>query len=366
MTIEEMARNPSPWLAGRSELADSVVSSRVRLARNIEGLPFAHRATSEQLSEALSLAREAIEKSNTLRTGTFMLMSDLDDLDRQFLVERHLISHEHAEKSPTRAIAIGENEMVSVMVNEEDHLRLQSVQPGFQVMEAWRLVDRLDNEIDANLKYAFSYEWGYLSACPTNTGTGLRASMLVHLPGLILTKQIEKVIHSITQMGLAVRGFFGEGSEVVGNLFQISNRTALGTSEIDIVQSLEKVVRQVLEYETRARDILLRNARFEIEDKVWRAYGILKYCRKVTWKDVMSYASAARLGSSLGILKDVSVSRLNEMIFMAQPAHLQKRFGKRMEPADRDVVRAEMIRNMLAEDEKRSNKGNAAQTGEAT
>jgi len=366
VTIEQMAKNPSPWLAAEGELAQSVVSSRVRLARNIEGLPYAHRTSEEQLKQSLSLARQAIAGANSLKTGTFMLMSDLDDLDRQFLVERHLISHEHAENSPTRAIAIGENEMISVMINEEDHLRLQSIQSGFQVMEAWRLVDRLDNELDSNLKYAFSYEWGYLSACPTNTGTGLRASMLVHLPGLILTKQIEKVIHSITQMGLAVRGFFGEGSEVVGNLFQISNRTSLGTSEIDIVQSLEKVVRQVLEYEKRAQDILLRNARFEIEDKVWRAYGILKYCRKVTWKDVMSYASAVRLGLCLGILDGVSVPKLNEMIFMTQPAHLQKQFGRKMDPADRDIVRAEMIRRMLAEDGNQANSGNAAQTGEAS
>jgi len=365
VTIEQMAKSPSPWLAAESELSDSVVSSRVRLARNVEGLPYAHRANTQQLEQSLSLAREAIQNANSLKTGSFMLMSELDDLDRQFLVERHLISHEHAENSSTRAIAIGDDEMISVMINEEDHLRLQSIQSGFQVMEAWRLVDRLDDELDASLKYAFSYEWGYLSACPTNTGTGLRASMLVHLPGLILTKQIEKVIHSITQMGLAVRGFFGEGSEVVGNLFQISNRTSLGTSEIDIVQSLEKVVKQVLEYERRARDILLRNARFEIEDKVWRAYGILKYCRKVTWKDVMSYASAVRLGVSLGVIDGLPVAKLNEMIFMTQPAHLQKRYGRKMDPGERDVVRAEMIRKMLTEDGKQAS-GDAAQTGEAS
>jgi protein arginine kinase len=355
--IEEMAKSPSPWLDGRGEYADSVVSSRVRLARNISGVPFAHRAKQEDLECAMSMCREAVAQSNTLKTGTFMLMSDLNELDRQFLVERHLISHEHAEKSSTRALAVGDNEMISIMVNEEDHLRLQCIQPGFQAMEGWRLVDRLDNELDELVDYAFSYEWGYLSACPTNTGTGLRASMLVHLPALFLTRQINKIVHSISQMGLAVRGFYGEGSEVMGNLFQVSNRTSLGTSEIDIIQSLEKVVIQVLEYETRAREILLRDARSQIEDKVWRAYGILRYCRRVTSQDVMSFASAVRLGVCLDMVDSISVIGLNKMIFMSQPAHLQKRFGQRMEASERDVIRADMVRKILAEEEAKTGAG---------
>jgi protein arginine kinase len=357
VTLEEMAKIPSPWLDGRGKHAGSVVSSRVRLARNIGGIPFSHRARPEDLERALEIGRGAVEESGTLRTGTLMLMSDLGDLDRQFLVERHLISQEHAEKARTRAVAIGDDEMLSVMINEEDHLRLQSIQSGFHIIEAWRLVDRLDDEIDSKIEYAFSYEWGYLSACPTNAGTGIRASMLVHLPALVLTGQIEKVLHGITQMGLAVRGFYGEGSDVMGNLFQISNRTALGTSESDIVHSLEKVVRQVLEYEARAREILLRNARSQIEDKVWRAYGILKYCRKVTSKDVMSLTSAVRLGLCLEMVESVSAAGLNTMIFTSQPAHLQKRHGKVMGPAERDVVRADMIRAILAEEEARASAG---------
>jgi protein arginine kinase len=357
VTIEQMAETASPWLDGRERHAESVVSSRVRLARNISGVPFSHRAGPEELERALSLGWKALSESNTLKTATFMLMSELSDLDRQFLVERHLISQEHSEKSPTRAVVVGDREMISVMINEEDHLRLQSIQPGFQVMDAWRLVDGLDGEIDQGLDYAFSYEYGYLSACPTNTGTGLRASMLVHLPALVLTGQIDRIIHSISQMGLAVRGFYGEGSEVMGNLFQISNRTALGTSEIDIIQSLEKVVTQVLDYEARASEILLRDARSQIEDKVWRAYGILKYCRRVTSKDVMSFASAVRLGVCLEMIDSISVAGLNRMIFMSQPAHLQKRSGKEMGPAERDAVRADMIRGILAEEEARAGAG---------
>lgn len=357
MTVEEMAKTPSPWLDGQGRYARSVISSRVRLARNVAGVPFSHRARPEDLERSLSLARETMGQSNTLKTAAFMLMSELSDLDRQFLVERHLISHEHAEDSPTRAIIVGDNEMISIMVNEEDHLRLQSIQSGFQVLEAWRLIDRLDNELDEKIAYAYSYEWGYLSACPTNAGTGLRASVLVHLPALVLTGQIDRIVHSISQMGLAVRGFYGEGSDVMGNLFQISNRTALGTTETDIVQSLEKVVIQVLDYEERAREILLRDARSQIEDKVWRAYGILKYCRRVTSKDVMSFASAVRLGLCLGIVDSMSVAGLNTMTFMSQRAHLQKHLGREMNPAERDTVRADLVRNILAEEEARASAG---------
>jgi protein arginine kinase len=355
--LDEMAGVSSSWLDGRGAHSDSIVSSRVRLARNISGTPFSHRASGEDLTRVLGTSRGAIENSNTLKTGTLVLMSELGDLERQFLVERHLISQEHAKDSAARALVIGENEMVSVMINEEDHLRLQSIQSGFQVMDAWRLVDRLDGEIDERIEYAFSYEWGYLSACPTNTGTGLRASMLAHLPALVLTGQISKVLHGISQMGLAVRGFYGEGSDVMGNLFQISNRTALGTSEIELIESLEKVVRQVLDYESHARHILLRDARSQIEDKVWRAYGILKYGRKVTSHEVMSLTSAVRLGLCLGIVDSISIAGLNTMLFMSQPAHLQKRLGRVMDPAERDVVRADMIRGILDEEEARTSAG---------
>ncbi len=357
MNIADMAMSTSPWLCGEGDYAESVISSRVRLARNLAGFPFAHRAKPEELREALTVSRQALEGANTLKTADFMLMSDLGDLDRQFLVERHLISQEHAEKSAARAVVVGDNEMLSVMINEEDHLRLQSIRSGFQVMEAWRIVNRLDDEIDKQVEYAFSYEWGYLSACPTNTGTGVRASMLVHLPALVHTGQIDKVLHGISQMGLAVRGFYGEGSEVMGNLFQISNRTALGTSEIDIVQSLEKVVKQVLDYEGKAREILLRDARSQIEDKVWRAYGILKYCRKVAHREVMSLTSAVRLGLCLKMVDSISVVGLNSMVFKSQPAHLQKRFGRQMGPSERDVVRADTVRKVLAEEEAKTGTG---------
>jgi protein arginine kinase len=354
VTIEEMAGKVNPWLDARGPHATSVVSSRVRLARNLDGIPFAHMAKPEDLESVMTGIRSALSGARSLEAADFMLMSDLDDLDRQFLVERHLISREHADKSASRAVAVSKDEKISVMINEEDHLRMQSIQSGFQLMEAWKTVDALDSEVDTTLDYAFSFEWGYLTACPTNTGTGLRASVLVHLPALVTTGQKDKVLNGIGQMGLAVRGFYGEGSEVMGNLFQISNRTALGSSEIDIIESLQKVVGQVLGFESRAREILLRDARSRIEDKVWRAYGILKYCRKVKLQEVMSLTSAVRLGLSLGKIDSVSVAGLNRMIFMSQPAHLQKQEGRRMAAEEREISRADMVRGILTEEETRA------------
>jgi protein arginine kinase len=357
MTIKEMAKTVTPWLRGRGNDAESVLSSRVRLARNIHGIPFAHLAETEDLQGALRELSGALEDTASLEGADFILMSGLDDLDREFLVERHLISREHAESSPVRAVIVDKDEAISVMINEEDHLRMQSIQPGFNLMEAWKRVDDLDSQIDTKIDFAFSYEWGYLTACPTNAGTGLRASVLVHLPALVTTDQRVKVLNGISQMGLAVRGFYGEGSEVMGNLFQISNRTALGSSEIDIIQNLQKVVGEVLGFEARAREILLRDARSRIEDKVWRAYGILKYCRKVKLQEVMSLTSAVRLGLSLEMIDSISTAGLNKMIFMSQPAHLQKREGRRMATEEREIARADMVRRILAEEESRAGAG---------
>jgi protein arginine kinase len=357
MTVDEMAKVPSPWLTGQADWCESVISTRVRLARNVAGFSFCHREKSEDLGLARDMMRDAIMATSTLKTGTYMVMSQLDDIDREFLVERHLISQEQAEKSGVRAVVVGDNEMVSVMINEEDHLRLQSIQPGFASTEAWRLIDRLDSELDQSLDFAFSCDWGYLSACPTNTGTGMRASTLVHLPALVLTGQVNRVLHGISQMGLAVRGFYGEGSDVMGNLFQISNRTALGTSELDILQSLDNVVRKVLEMERQGRDVLLRDARSQIEDKIWRAYGLLKYARRVTSQEVMSLSSAVRLGKCMGIVDSVSIGALNRMLFVSQPAHLQKRLGREMNPGERDRERANIVRSILEEEETRASAG---------
>ena len=234
------------------------------------------------------------------------------------------------------------------MVNEEDHVRLQALCSGFQLAEAWAVAEHADEELEAVLEYAFTDELGYLTACPTNVGTGMRASVLIHLPALVLTKQIDKVLKSIMQVGLAVRGLYGEGSEVMGNLFQISNQTTLGHSEKESVESLDRVTRQILDYEERAREVLVRDARVQIEDKVWRAYGHLRYGRSVSSQEVINLCSALRLGVALGFDGLPPLKTINELLVLTQPAHLQRRASRSLDAPERNVLRADLVRAHLA------------------
>lgn len=342
-----MVHKVAGWLNGSGEYADIVVSSRVRLARNIATIPFAQQANEEQLNQVLDQVVSAQRESNCLKTAAFLNAEEISDLDKRFLVERHLISPEFAEKSGTKGIFIGDREILSIMVNEEDHLRLQAIQPGFQPKSAWWIVDRIDDELAKNLEYAFCEQFGYLTACPTNAGTGMRASVLIHLPSLVLTQDIQRALRGITQVGLAVRGFYGEGTEALGNLFQISNQTTLGQSEDDMIGSLERVTRQIIEYEQDARETLIRDAKAQIEDKIWRAYGILKNARILNSHEFMNLSSAVRLGLSMEMINGLDIKSLNELLVATQPSHLQKIAGRRMHPSERDAFRAKLVRNKL-------------------
>jgi len=233
------------------------------------------------------------------------------------------------------------------MINEEDHLRLQAMSSGLQLHEAWTAADQADSELDQSLDFAFSDEIGYLTSCPTNTGTGLRASVLIHLPALVLLQEIQRVLKSIMQVGLNVRGLYGEHSDVMGNLFQISNQTTLGRSENDSIESLERVTRQVIEAEEHARERLLRDARVQIEDKVWRAYGLLRHCRSVASQEVINLCSAVRLGASLGTQGLCPIRVINELLVLTQPAHLQRMHGGELTPGERNVYRAQLVRERL-------------------
>ena len=235
-----------------------------------------------------------------------------------------------------------------MMINEEDHVRLQSMASGFQLAEAWAAADKVDDELADALDFAFSEEIGYLTSCPTNTGTGLRASVLIHLPALVLLQEIHKVLKSVMQVGLNVRGLYGEHSDVMGNLFQVSNQTTLGQSERDSIESLDRVARQVMETETRARERLVRDARVQTEDKVWRAYGLLRYCRAVSAQEVINLCSAVRLGVSLGLPGLCPLRVINELLVLTQPAHLQRYYGGELTPAERNVYRAQLVRERLA------------------
>jgi len=342
----ELVERPSEWLSGEGPHAELVLSTRVRLARNLHSVPFTHRARDEQLQGVLSSVASAAERSGVFHDGLMLRMTDLAPVDRQILVERHLVSHELGDGARPRGLIIAPDERLS-LINEEDHLRLQAMTSGFQLAESWTLADAADDELDQSLDFAFSDEIGFLTSCPTNAGTGLRASVLVHLPALVLLDQIQKVLKSIMQVGLNVRGFWGEHSEVMGNLFQISNQTTLGRSERESIDTLERVTRQILEQEERAREQMMRDARIQVEDKVWRAYGHLRYCRSIHAREVINLCSAVRLGVALGLPGLCPLHIVNELLVLAQPAHLQRKYGGELTPTERNVYRAQLVRERL-------------------
>lgn len=356
-SFAELVDRPSEWLSGDGPNSELVLSTRVRLARNLHSVPFTHRARDEQLQGVLSSVANAADRSSVFHDGLLLRMTDMPSLDRQILVERHLVSHELGDGARPRGLMIAPDQRLSLMINEEDHLRLQAMTSGFQLAEGWTLADAADDELDQSLDFAFSEEIGYLTSCPTNAGTGLRASVLVHLPALVLLDQIQKVLKSIMQVGLNVRGFWGEHSEVMGNLFQISNQTTLGRSERESIDTLDRVTRQILEQEERAREQMMRDARIQVEDKVWRAYGHLRYCRSIHAREVINLCSAVRLGVALGLPGLCPLRTVNELLVMAQPAHLQRKYGGELTPPERNVYRAQLVRERLEAAERETRSG---------
>jgi len=344
------------WIEAEGPHADIVLSTRVRLARNLQGFRFGTRADPADRREVLRMARAAAEGSASLAGGRAYLIPDLPASERQLLLERHLVSRElvsgHGGEPPSdAALLTGVSEPVSVMVNEEDHLRLQTLLGGFRLQDAWREIDRLDDDLGGRLPYAYHNEFGYLTSCPTNVGTGLRASVLMHLPGLVLTQEINKVLQGIGQVGLTFRGLYGEGSEVVGNFFQISNQTTLGKTEEELIDHLQRIVQQVVQYESSARAVLVRDAPTVIEDKVWRAYGLLRHARSTSFEEVMNLLSGVRLGVGLKLIPSVSVHTLNRIMIFAQSAHLDRVAGDALPKGDPDVRRAAYVRGILASEE---------------
>ncbi len=340
------------WLEASGDHADIVLSTRVRLARNLQGHAFGPRARVNDREAVLELFKSSVERAETLASGTLLEMPDVATRTRRILLERRLVTKDllGEEEGPPRgtAVHLSSRDPISVMVNEEDHLRVQSLLSGLRIREAWRLVDRLDEELGRELPFAYHQEFGFLTSCPTNVGSGLRASVFMHLPGLVLTKEIGKVLQGLGQVGLTFRGLYGEGSEVVGNFFQVSNQTTLGKTEEDLVDHLDKVVRQVIQYEMQARQVLLRDARGVTEDKIWRAYGLLRYARSLSFEELMNLLSGVRLGLSLKLLPGLRVYTLNKMMIFTQPAHLEQSAGRELPEAEGDTHRAAYVRRVLA------------------
>ncbi len=340
------------WLDASGPHSDIVLSTRVRIARNLQGYPFSVRAKPADRAAILATVREVLERNARLEDAVLVEVDGLKPRRRQILLERHLVSRElvetdNDESSSAAALVSSTSEPMGLMINEEDHLRLQSLMSGFSPQDTWRIVDGLDEELGNELPYAFHHEFGHLTSCPTNCGTGLRASVLIHLPGLVLTKEINKVLEGIRQVGLTFRGLYGEGSEVIGNLFQVSNQTTLGKSEEDLIDHLHKIVGQVVEYERQARSVLLRDAPNVIEDKVWRAYGLLRYARSLAFDEMMNLLSGVRLGLSLKLLQGPSVYVLNRIMIFAQHAHLEEASEGSLSPGELDIQRANYVRTAL-------------------
>ncbi len=339
----------SDWMKGVGPDSDIVISSRVRIARNLRQFPFPMLATNQQSLEVMNQLTAIGQSGKLDPIGHFetIILSELSELERRVLVEKHLISPNLANESRGGAVILSENESVSIMINEEDHLRIQCLYPGFQVKEAWTLANQIDDIFEEETNYAFDEQRGYLTTCPTNVGTGIRASVMMHLPALVLTQQINRILSAVTQVGLAVRGMYGEGSEALGNLFQISNQITLGQTEAEIIDNLHGVAKQIIEHEKAARQRLMSESRLRIEDRVRRSYGILAYAAVMDSKESAQRLSDVRLGVDLGLLDHVTSQSLNELIVMTQPGFLQQTFNEKMSADQRDYRRAQLIRNQL-------------------
>jgi len=324
-----------------------VMSSRVRLARNVKDAAFPGWAKKPERIRVLEMIQPAVAQLPVMNGALAVSMDSLGQLDKQILVERHLISREHAAKSAGSGLVLNREETFCIMINEEDHLRMQALRPGLQLRQAWAAVDRLDSELEPKLPYAFHSDWGYLTACPTNLGTGVRVSAMLHLPGVVLGEQINPIIQSVNKLGLAVRGLYGEGTEALGNVFQVSNQMTLGEAETAIVERLEKVLSQIIEHEENARAQLLEKKSKLVYNHIGRAYGVLANAHSISSKETMNLLSLLRLGVDLGLFPDMDRAVVDELFVLTQPAHLQKLRSGKLSPEERDLLRADMVRERL-------------------
>ena len=347
LELDNLARSSGEWLRGSGPESDIVISSRIRLARNLANYPFISRATSADRSEIEHILRGSVLKIEPSNGLLYFNVNKLEGLDRQFLVERQLISREHADSEGARGVAIDPGEQFSLMINEEDHLRIQVMHSGFDLLPAWEQISHIDDQIESQVTYAFHERLGYLTACPTNVGTGMRVSVMLHLPALVITRQIEKLFRSLQKISLAVRGLYGEGSQAMGDFYQISNQVTLGRQEPHLVQQVADVVPTIIGYERKARDVLIRESHENLHDRVSRAYGILRTAQTISSEETMHLLSSVRMGVNLGLISDLEIPTVNKLFIYTQPAHLQKLTGSQLDTADRNIERARYLRSHL-------------------
>jgi len=339
--------NQYKWLDGSGELPNIVVSSRVRLARNLSNCKFVRCLSYEKLREIISKVLGVIKDNDFFINYHRIDLSSVEELEREVLRENHIISYEFLKNYENRLVVISEDSCISIMINEEDHIRLQCLNSGLQLNDAWDRANELDTVLDEELDYAFSPELGFLTACPTNTGTGMRASVMLHLPGLALSGDINNVLNSLSPHSLAIRGYYGEGTDFIGDLYQISNGITLGKKEEEFVETIDKITREIVQYEYDARENIFSKNRNMVEDKIYRAYGILLNNRSIDSIESVKMISLIRLGIYYKLFKGISYSEINALFVKTQPAHLQKIEGKLLNPQERDVIRSKYIRQWL-------------------
>jgi protein arginine kinase len=345
--LKRLVREAPDWIRQEGPKSPAILSSRIRLARNLATWPFPGRSNQDQQKQIIARIRRAAADVEGLKDSVFIGMEGLDTVDMSVLVERRLVSRDMTGGDRRRGVVVSGGEELTVMVNEEDHLRLQSVVSGLRLGEALDLLSDVDNALGSAVEYAFNPELGFLTACPTNVGTGMRASVLAHLPALVLTRRAKKVMQGVSAMGLAVRGFYGEGTEIMGNFFQISNQMTLGKGENEIVSRLDEVVRQILTFEDEAREMMWSQARIQLEDKIYRAFATLKAARSISAEEVLSLGSAVRFGIALDLDQLCTLSALNEILVLSQPGHVMRMADRELDQDARRQRRADFIRSRL-------------------
>jgi protein arginine kinase len=347
MRFSTLIKNPADWMTGGQGEHGAVLTSRIRLARNLRGHPFPGWAKRDQRAAALELIQPAVEALPPMKDAFSQQLGSLNPVQKQVLVERHLISREHAARGDGSAAVIERRQTFSLMINEEDHLRMQAIRPGLQLTAAFNALSELDSELEKSLEFAFDPSLGYLTTCPTNLGTGLRASAMLHLPALVLSDQIGQILQAVSKIGLAVRGLYGEGTESLGNLYQISNQSTLGESEETIIRRLERVIAEVAVHESNAREKLLEDDPAMVADKIGRAYGTLRHAHLIESKEALNHLSILRLGGCVGFFPPETVMLCDSLLMDIQPAHLQLHSGRKLTPEERDSIRAEIVRSRL-------------------
>lgn len=349
MTLDDFTQARGEWLKGEGPCSDVVISSRIRLARNVKEFPFLATAGSTEQTEVFRLLTSAIANIDAGRDALIIDMEETDPLDCEILVERHLISQQHVAGEGHRGVTVSPDEKRAIMINEEDHLRIQGLRSGLQLESLWEDVNAIDDALNQEVEFAFDKQYGYLTACPTNVGTGIRVSVMLHLPALKMTREIERVARAARDMRLAVRGLHGEGTDSVGDFYQISNQTTLGKSESEIIRTFsDSIIPKIVEYERKARKTLLKHSTTQLDDKIWRAFGALAHARSMTNDETQGYLSPLRMGIHMERFKHLDIAGLNELFLNVQPAHLQKMTGRELAEDERDEARADYLRKYLS------------------